>query len=60
MSVCVFNYLSYSEYSDLFIVAAFSSKSFSDKTSLLLTNSYLLTFRDDQAEILTISLSKLY
>ena len=60
MSVCAYNSLPRGEYSNLFIVAAFSSKSFSDKTSLLLKNSYLLTFPDDKAEILAVCLSKLY
>ena len=34
MSVCAFNSLPSGEYSHLFIVAAFSSKSFPNKTSL--------------------------
>ena len=34
MSVCAFNSLPKGEYLNLFIVAAFSSKSFSGKTSL--------------------------
>ena len=60
MSVCAFNYLSNEEYSDLFIVVAFSSKSFSGKTSLPVKNSYLLTFPDDKAEILAVYLPKSY
>ena len=46
MSVCAFNYLPKGEYSNIVIVAAFLSKSFSGKTSLPLKNSYLLTFPD--------------
>ena len=46
MSVCVFNYLPKGKYSNLFIIAAFSSKSFSGQTSLPVKNSYLLTFPD--------------
>ena len=60
MSVCAFKYLPLGEYSNLFIVAAFSRKSFSGKTSLLVKNSYLLTFLDDKAEILEVCLSTLY
>ena len=60
MSVCAYNSLPKGEYSNIFIVAAFSSKSFSDKTSLLLKNLNLLTFPDDKAEILAVCLSKLY
>ena len=44
MSVCVFNYLPKDGYSNLFLAAAFSSKSLSDKTSLTVKNSYLLAF----------------
>ena len=60
MSFCAFNCLPNGEYSNLLIVAAFSSKSFSRKTSLPVRNSYLLTFPDDKAEILAACLSKLY
>ena len=60
MSVCGFDLLPKGEYSNLFIVAAFSSKSFSGKTSLLVKSSYLLTFPVDKVEILTVSLSKSY
>ena len=60
MSVCAFSYLPNGEYSNLFIVAAFTNKLFSGKTSLLVKNSYLLTFPDDQAEILAVCLSKSY
>ena len=59
MSVCVFISLPKDKYSNLFIVEAFSSKSFSGKTSLPVKSSYLLTFPHDKAEIL-ICLSKLY
>ena len=37
-----------------FIEAAFSSKTFSGKTSSPVKNSYLLTLPDDEAEILTV------
>ena len=60
MSVCDFNSLHNGEYSNLFIVAAFSSKSFSGKTSLPVKNSCLLAFPYDKAEILAVCLSKLY
>ena len=60
MSVCAFNSLPNGEYSNLFIVAAFPSKSFSDKTSSLVKTSYFLTFSDDKAEILPVCLYKLY
>ena len=49
MSVYAFNSLPNREYSNLFIVAAFSSKSFSSKTSLPVKNLYLLTFPDDSS-----------
>ena len=48
MSVCYFNSLPNGKYSNLFIVAAFSGKSFSGKTSSPVKNSYLLTFPDDK------------
>ena len=60
MSVCAFNSLPKDEYSNLFILAAFSGKYFSGKTSLPVKNSYLLTLPDDKAEILTVCLSKSY
>ena len=59
MSVCAFDSLPKVEYSNLFIVAACSSKSFSSKKSLPVRNSYLI-FPDDQAEILAVCLSKSY
>ena len=58
MSVSAFNSLLRGKYSNLFIVAAFSNNSFSDKTSLPVQNSYSLTFPDDKAEILTVCPSK--
>ena len=60
MSVCAFNSLPNGENSNLFIVAAFYSKSFSGKTSLPAKNSYVLTFPDDKAEILAVCLCKFY
>ena len=48
--VWAFNSLPNGEYSNHFIVAAFSSKFFSSKTYLPVKNSYLLTFPDDKAE----------
>ena len=60
MSVCAFNYLPKGEYSNLFILAAFSRKSVSGKTSLPVKNSYLPTFPDHKAEILAVYLSKSY
>ena len=49
-----------SEYSNVFIVAASSRKSFYRKTFLPVKNSYLPIFPDDKAEILAVSLSKSY
>ena len=60
MSACAFNSLPNGEYSNLFNVTDFSSKSFSGKTLLPVTNSYLLTFPDDTAEILAVCLVKSY
>ena len=60
MSVCFFNLLPNDEYSSLLIVAAFSNKSFSGKTSSPVKNSYLPTLPDDNAEILAVYLFKLY
>ena len=42
------------EYSNLFKTAAFSSDSFSGKTSLFVKNSYFLIFLDDKAEVLAV------
>ena len=50
MSVCFLNSLPNRKYSNLFIVAVFSGKSFSGKTSLSVENSYLLTYPDNKAE----------
>ena len=58
MSVRAFNSLSNEEYSNLFIVAAFPSNSFSGKTSWPVKNSYLLTYPNDKAAILAVCLSK--
>ena len=60
MSVCGFHFSSKGKYSNLFIVAAFYSKSFSAKTSSPIRNSNLLTFPYDKAEILAVCLSKSY
>ena len=60
MSVYFFKSLFNGEYSNLLIVAAFSNKPFSGKTSSLVKNSYLATFTDDKAEILAVSLYKSY
>ena len=61
MSVYAFNSLSNGEYSNLFNVAAFSSKTFSSKKTFPVINLYLLTFPDDdEAEILAVCLSKSY
>ena len=60
MSACTFDSLPKSKYSNIFNVAAFSTKYFSDKISLLVKNSYLLTFLDDKADILAVCLSKSY
>ena len=60
MAVCAFNSLPNREYQNLFIVAAFSRQSFSEKTSFPVKNSYLLTFPHDKAEILAACLSKSY
>ena len=60
MSICYFNSEPNSEYSNLLIAAALSSKSFSDKASLPVKNLYLPTFLDDKSEVLAVCLSKLY
>ena len=60
MSVCAFNSLPKGQYSNIFIVAALSSKSFSGKIYLPVKNSYLLTFPDNTAEILAVCLSNFY
>ena len=58
MSVSVFNSLPNVEYSNLSIVVAFPKKTFSGKTSLSVKISYLLTYPDDKAEILSVCLTK--
>ena len=60
MSVCAFSSVPKGEYSNLFILVAFYNKSFSNKTSLPVKNSYLLTFPNDKAEFLAVRLSKSY
>ena len=61
MSVFDFNSLPSGEHSNLFIIAAFSNKSyFGKKKSLPVKKSYLLTFPDDKAETLAVCLSKSY
>ena len=52
MSVCFFNSLPNGEYSNFFIVAAFSNRYLPGKTSSTVKNSYPLIFHDDKAEIL--------
>ena len=60
MSDYAFNSLPLAEYSNLLNAAAFPNKYFSDKTSLTVKNSYLLTFPGGKAKILAVFLSKLY
>ena len=60
MSACAFDSFPNGNFSSLFILAGFSKKYFSGKTSLPVKNSYFLTYLDDKAEILAIYLSKLY
>ena len=60
MSVCAFNSLLKGEFSNLFIIAAFSNKYFSGKTPLSVKNSYLQTCPDDKGEMLAVCLSKSY
>ena len=57
MFVFTFNSVRNGEFSNLFIIAAFSNKSFSDKKYLPVINSYSLTYPDDKAKILTICIS---
>ena len=54
MSVCAFNYFLKGQYTNLFIVAGFSSKSFPGKTFFPVKISYLLTFPHDKAKILVV------
>ena len=58
MSVCFFNSLPNSEYSNLLIVVAVSSKYSFGKTISSVKNSYLASFPNCIADILTVSLSK--
>ena len=58
MSICFFNSLPNSEYSNLLIVAAVSNKYSSGKTISPIKNSYLASFPNCIAYILTVSLSK--
>ena len=51
MLVRFVNSLPNGEYSNLLIVAAFSDKSFSGKTSSLVKNLYLIIFPDDRTEL---------
>ena len=60
MSICAFNSLPNSKYSNLFIAVAFSNKSFSGKIYFPVKNLYLVTCSDDKAEILAGCLSKSY
>ena len=61
MSVSAFNSLPKGKYSFFVVVAAaLYRNSYPGKTSLLVKNSYLLTFPDDKAEILAVCLSKSY
>ena len=61
MSVYAVNSLPKGEYSNLFIVASLSSKSFSGKIYLPVKSSYLLTFPNNKAEILAaVCLSNFY
>ena len=60
MSVCFFNSLPNGEYSNLLIVAAFSNKPFSGKTSFPVESSSLPTIPDNNVEILGVYLSKSY
>ena len=57
MSICAFNSLPKSEYSNLFIVTGFSS-TFSGKSSLPVKNSYLPKFPNDKTKILAVYLPK--
>ena len=50
MSVCFSDSLPNGEYSNLLIVAAYSNKFSSGKTSLSVKNSHLPTFYDEEAE----------
>ena len=58
--VSFFNSLPNDEYSNIFIAAAFSNKSFSGKTSLLVKILYLTIFPDGKTEALAVYLPKSY
>ena len=60
MALFLFNSLPNGKCSTLLILAAFSHKACSDKTSLPVSNSYLSTFPDDNAEMLAVILFHLY
>ena len=60
MSVCPFNSLPKGQYSNLFIVAVFSSNYFTGKTSLPVKKLIFTKFPDDKTEILAVCLSKSY
>ena len=51
MLVCALNSLPKGQYSNLFVVAVFSNKYFSGKTSLPVKSVYLLIFPDNKAKI---------
>ena len=58
MPVCAFNSLLNRKYSNLFIVAAFYTKSVYGRTSLPGKNLYQPTFTGDKADIFAVCLSK--
>ena len=58
MSVCFYNSLPNSEYPNLLIVAAVSKKYFCSKIYLPVKNSYLASFPNCIADILTVYLFK--
>ena len=60
MLVCTFSCLPNNERSNLFVVAALSSKCFSGKTSLLGKDLYLLTPPDDKVKFAVVCLSIYY
>ena len=59
VSVCALKSLLYREHSHILIVEAFSNSPFSDKTSSLVSHSYLTIFPDYKAEFIAFCLSKL-
>ena len=60
MSVCFLNSMLNGVYSNLLIVACFSSNSSDGKKSLLVKNLYLQTFPDHKVENLAVCLFKSY